>query len=68
MGAGDSLMAGVLTALAGKQSLTPGRLGMLNEAALVSCLRFGAADASINCRRKGGQPPTGAEVDAVLAA
>lgn len=66
VGAGDSLMAGVLTALAEKQALTPGRLGTLNEAALVSVLRFGAVVAGINCGRKGCQPPTRAEVDAVL--
>lgn len=67
VGAGDSLMAGVLTALAEKQALTPGRLSTLNEAALMSVLRFGAVVAGINCGRKGCQPPTRSEVDAVLA-
>jgi fructokinase len=66
VGAGDSLMAGVLTALGEKQALTPARLGTLNEAALVSVLQFGAVVAGINCGRKGCQPPTRAEVDAVL--
>lgn len=67
VGAGDSLMAGVLTALAEKQALTPMRLATLNETALASVLRFGAVVAGINCGRKGCQPPTRAEVDAVLA-
>lgn len=66
VGAGDSLMAGVLTALAEKQALQPGRLGTLNETALETVLRFGAVVAGINCGRKGCQPPTRAEVDAVL--
>lgn len=66
VGAGDSLMAGVLTALAERQALQPGRLGTLDSTALEDILRFGAVVAGINCGRKGCQPPTRAEVDAVL--
>ena len=63
---GDSLMAGVLTALAERGALQPGTLGQLDTAALEAVLRFGAVVAGINCGRKGCQPPTRAEVDAVL--
>ena len=66
VGAGDSLMAGVLTALSEREALQPGRLGALDSAALEDILRFGAVVAGINCGRKGCQPPTRAEVDAVL--
>lgn len=66
VGAGDSLMAGVLTALAERGALRPSRLGTLDGAALEAILRFGAVVAGINCGRKGCQPPTRAEVDAVL--
>jgi fructokinase len=66
VGAGDSLMAGVLTALSERRALQPGPLGQLDGAALETVLRFGAIVAGINCGRKGCQPPTRAEVDAVL--
>ena len=66
VGAGDSLMAGVLTALGEAGALKPGALSGLDEAALETVLGFGAVVAGINCGRKGCQPPTRAEVDAVL--
>lgn len=66
VGAGDSLMAGVLTALSERQALRAGGLSALGSADLEDILRFGAAVAGINCGRKGCQPPTRAEVDAVL--
>lgn len=66
VGAGDSLMAGVLTALAERGALQPDTLDQLDTAALEAVLRFGAVVAGINCGRKGCQPPTRAEVDAVL--
>ncbi|SEQ33146.1 fructokinase [Devosia sp. YR412] len=66
VGAGDSLMAGVLTALSERGALRPGQLGTLDVPALEAMLRFGAVVAGINCGRKGCQPPTRAEVDAVL--
>lgn len=66
VGAGDSLMAGVLTALSERGSLDPGRLQQLDDAALDEVLRFGAVVAGLNCGRKGCNPPTRAEVDAVL--
>lgn len=66
VGAGDSLMAGILTWLSEAGALNSTRLGELGEAELGNMLRFGAVVAGINCGRKGCQPPTRAEVDAVL--
>jgi Sugar kinases, ribokinase family len=67
VGAGDSLMAGILTWLHEAGALKPGQLGRLDTEALKDTLRFGAVVAGINCGRKGCQPPSRAEVDAVLA-
>lgn len=66
VGAGDSLMAGVLTWLADEDVLTPGRLARLDDVALGKMLTFGAVVAGLNCGQKGCNPPTRAEVDAVL--
>ncbi len=66
VGAGDSLMAGVLSWLDERGLLKPGKLGSLGHGALSDMLRFGAVVAGINCGRKGCKPPTRAEVDAVL--
>ncbi len=68
VGAGDSLMAGILTWLDEQGRLTKGQLGGLDSAALETMLRFGAVVAGLNCGEKGCKPPTRAEVDAVLAA
>jgi fructokinase len=68
VGAGDSLMAGILTILAERGDLGPGRLAGLAEPALTRVLRFGAVVAGLNCAEMGCKPPTRAEVDAVLAA
>ncbi len=67
VGAGDSLMAGILTWLEEKGALRPGKLGQLGEAALNDMLRFGAVVAGLNCGHRGCVPPTRSEVDAVLA-
>ncbi|WP_404402229.1 carbohydrate kinase [Pelagibacterium halotolerans] len=67
VGAGDSLMAGILTAIADKGHLTVGRIGELDGLALTEVLRFGATVAGLNCAHIGCVPPTRAEVDAVLA-
>ncbi len=67
VGAGDSLMAGILTWLDEAGALKPGGLGALDGQQLEAMLRFGAVVAGINCGRKGCQPPSRAEVDAVLA-
>lgn len=66
VGAGDSLMAGVLSWLNERGLLKPGKLAGLGDGALSDMLRFGAVVAGINCGRKGCKPPTRAEVDAVL--
>ena len=66
VGAGDSLMAGVLSWLSERDVLKPGKLNGLGDDALSEMLRFGAVVAGINCGRKGCKPPTRAEVDAVL--
>jgi fructokinase len=67
VGAGDSLMAGVLTWLKERGALRPAMLGTLDSAALAEMLRFGAVVAGLNCTHIGCVPPTRAEVDAVLA-
>jgi fructokinase len=67
VGAGDSLMAGILTWLEETGSLRPGVLGALDDAALAATLRFGAVVAGLNCAQKGCRPPGRSEVDAVLA-
>ncbi|HHY49479.1 MAG TPA: hypothetical protein GYA10_07010 [Alphaproteobacteria bacterium] len=68
VGAGDSLMAGILTHLAEQGNLKPGRLRGLDDRRLAAMLRFGAVVAGLNCAHKGCNPPTRPEVDAVLAA
>jgi fructokinase len=67
VGAGDSLMAGILTWLDEQGRLAKGQLGKLDSAALQTMLRFGAVVAGLNCGEKGCKPPTRAQVDAVLA-
>lgn len=67
VGAGDSLMAGVLTTLAETGDLEPERLAALDERRLNEMLRFGAVVAGLNCQHVGCVPPTRPEVDAVLA-
>ena len=67
VGAGDTLMAGILTWLKDNGALSTDKLGALNEAQLSQMLWFGAVAAGINCSRVGANPPTRAEVDAVLA-
>ena len=55
VGAGDTFMAGFLEARVGQ------------ELSLEDSLRRGAAAGSIVCSRQGAQPPTSAEVDALIA-
>ncbi|HEY5981229.1 MAG TPA: PfkB family carbohydrate kinase [Microlunatus sp.] len=56
VGAGDTFRAGFLDGYVG------------HELGLESALRRGAAAASIVCSRRGAQPPTSAEVDALIEA
>ena len=67
VGAGDSLMAGVLTWLNERGALRPAMLSTLDSAALAEMLRFGAVVAGLNCQHVGCVPPTRDEVDAALA-
>ncbi len=66
VGAGDTLMAGILTWLHDHGALKPDRLGTLGADELGRMLWFGAVAAGINCSRVGANPPTRAEVEAVL--
>jgi fructokinase len=56
VGAGDTFMAGFLDGYVGR------------KLDLASSLQRGAAAASIVCARRGAQPPTSAEVDALISA
>lgn len=67
VGAGDSLMAGVLTWLNERGALRPAMLSTLGDEALGEMLRFGAVVAGLNCQHVGCVPPTRPEVDAALA-
>jgi fructokinase len=67
VGAGDSLMAGILTALAERGALQKGEIGSLDATALGEILTFGAVTAGLNCAHAGCNPPTRAGVEAVLA-
>ena len=68
VGAGDTLMAGILTWLHDNGALAPDRLASLSADELKQMLWFGAVAAGINCSRVGANPPTRAEVDSVLRA
>lgn len=68
VGAGDSLMAGIVSRLAERGDLKPGRLAALDGSALSEVLRFGAAVAGLNCGHTGCVPPTRDEVEAALGA
>ena len=65
VGAGDSLMAGILTWLHDQNRL--GDPEALSAQELGAMLRFGAVVSGLNCGQKGCNPPSRAEVDAVLA-
>lgn len=66
VGAGDTLMAGILSWLSDHGALAPDRLAALTEPELTQMLWFGAVAAGINCSRVGANPPTRVEVEAVL--
>lgn len=66
VGAGDSLMAGILAWLGDHDALAPAALNALSGDQLADMLRFGAIVAGLNCEHKGCHPPMRTEVDAVL--
>ncbi len=68
VGAGDTLMAGILTWLHDHDALAPERLAALSADDLKAMLWFGAVAAGINCSRVGANPPTRAEVEARIGA
>lgn len=67
VGAGDTLMAGILTWLRDHRALGPANLAALSGDQLEAMLWFGAVAAGINCGRVGANPPTRAEVEKVVA-
>lgn len=68
VGAGDTLMAGIITWLRDHRKLGVDKLAGLSGDQLQQMLWFGAVAAGINCSRVGANPPTRAEVDKVLGA
>ncbi len=68
VGAGDSLMAGILTTLSERGQLAAGQLKTIEGDELEEILYFGAIVAGLNCAHKGCVPPTRDEVDVVLNA
>ena len=66
VGAGDTLMAGILTWLRDHRALGPQKLAALSGEQLEAMLWFGAVAAGINCSRVGANPPTRAEVEKVV--
>jgi len=65
VGAGDCLMAGILTILAERGNLNPDALAELEGEELEDVLKFGAVVAGLNCGHKGCVPQTRDEVEAV---
>lgn len=61
VGAGDTFTAGLLHALA-KTGRLGGRLVGLDEAVVLTALRYASRAAGITCSRVGADPPTAAEV------
>src|SRR5690606_5102152 len=67
VGAGDSLMAGVLAALGDRDALAPAGLDRLTETDLAAVLDSGAVAAGLDCGHVGCHPARRAEVEAALA-
>jgi fructokinase len=67
VGAGDSFMSALLSAMDRDQALGAGR-PTPSRSDLERWLRFAAAASAITCTRKGSDPPTLKEVEATLAA
>jgi len=68
IGAGDTAMGALLAALHRRDALTPAAIAALTTTDLTETLRYVCTAAALACTRPGADPPTGAEVDAALAA
>lgn len=62
VGAGDSFMAGILSALHQRGALTPEGLDDIDEGELRQCLKFANRVAGLTCARAGANPPHRREV------
>jgi fructokinase len=67
VGAGDAFSSGLLAELARRDVLSEHALATLDKRELGDALRFASATAALTCTRAGSQPPTRAEVEALLA-
>lgn len=65
IGAGDTILASLLVELAAR-SIGVDDIADISEDTLAEILRFAVAAAAITCSRQGAQPPTRAEVAALL--
>jgi fructokinase len=62
IGAGDTVDAALLVALAERRALTRAALQVLDDDQLAACLHFAAAAAAITCSRAGADLPRRAEI------
>ncbi len=67
IGAGDTFTAGAIVGLLESGVADRAGLAALTDDAWRTVLRFAVAAAAVNCTRPGADPPTHAEVDALLA-
>jgi fructokinase len=67
VGAGDAFSAGLLAELARRDVLSSQALATLPKRDLGDALRFASATAALTCTKAGAQPPSRAEVEALLA-
>ncbi|HET7701875.1 MAG TPA: carbohydrate kinase [Candidatus Limnocylindrales bacterium] len=67
IGAGDTFTAGAIVGLLEHGVVDPAGLAALTDEGWRRVLRFAIAAAAVNCTRQGADPPTHAEVDALLA-
>ncbi|MEV6397543.1 carbohydrate kinase [Streptomyces sp. NPDC051907] len=63
IGAGDTVNAALLHALAARDALSPGGLGALGAPDWAEVLRFAAHAAALTCSRTGAEPPYAAELN-----
>ena len=64
VGAGDSFMAGLIGSLIGRRQHSPADLARCAADQLAGALDDAILVASINCERRGNDPPTAADVAA----